>query len=243
MSLANLNGSATARPTNKQIWQQIGWIKDRIHPFSWHRLGLGSWFNQNPERVLKGYLNGERPYYKSMPQWLVRSHVNADETIGFTGRDDKPTILMVDIDNHKAGSYEGAVSLAIEINRRLPVDCHFERSTNGKGVHLYLLLDPREWRNIAHYNWFVKKPLQEALNRLAQTFDVEFVEIKGTIPYIQRGKINAGQPAKLPRCLDRERFGDEKRLRQEFLDAAGASYDAFIFLAQFIDAKNRDDVL
>ena len=38
-------------------------------------------------------------------------------------------------------------------------------------------------------------------------------------------------------------FRDQKRLRQESLDAASAVYDQFVLLGQFINTKNRDDIL
>src|SRR4051794_3555888 len=43
--------------------------------------------------------------------------------------------------------------------------------------------------------------------------------------------------------LVRERLGHEERLRQEALDSAGAIHDLLVLFAQFLDAKDRDDVL
>ena len=40
-----------------------------------------------------------------------------------------------------------------------------------------------------------------------------------------------------------ERLGDDERLRQELLDAAGAVDDLLVLLAQFLDAEDGDDVL
>src|SRR5262245_35093996 len=40
-----------------------------------------------------------------------------------------------------------------------------------------------------------------------------------------------------------ERLGDDERLRQEALDAAGAGHHLLVLLAQLLDAEDGDDVL
>ncbi len=51
-----------------------------------------------------------------------------------------------------------------------------------------------------------------------------------------------GQRRDLAR-LAGEHFGDQERLRQEPLDAAGALHDELVLFGKFVDAEDRDDVL
>ena len=40
-----------------------------------------------------------------------------------------------------------------------------------------------------------------------------------------------------------EDFGDQERLGQEAFDTSSATHDCLVFLAQFVNPENRDDVL
>jgi hypothetical protein len=116
------------------------------------------------------------------------------------------TLLMVDIDvqkSKKLGTTEGAVRFAEHLCRLWP-GSYWEMSTNGNGVHLYLMIDKfgvyaeevnRIIKGFGHW-------LQDEADRTQA--DIELVEVKGTLPEqdYQDGKLVAlkyGQFAKLPR--------------------------------------------
>ena len=50
------------------------------------------------------------------------------------------------------------------------------------------------------------------------------------------------QRSDLPR-LTGKHFRHQERLREESFDAASAVYDQFVLFRQFVDTKNRDDIL
>jgi hypothetical protein len=99
--------------------------------------------NRN-ERVVRD-LNS-RGWVHGMTAAAMRQHFTGESTVYFTadGRVRTPeTLLMVDIDCHGTGTYEAAVAFARHLRDHHFPDLYFEPSTNGNGVHAYLLLDKR----------------------------------------------------------------------------------------------------
>ena len=106
---------------------------------------------------------------------------------------------MIDIDCHKAGSYEGALRYEAAIKEFFP-NTVFEKSTNGNGRQGFIILKSnciRLWDRVLQW-------LQSLAEPFVLSGDIEMVELKGKPPVFQYdGKlinINMGQLAKLPRC-------------------------------------------
>jgi hypothetical protein len=109
------------------------------------------------------------------------NHFAGTETFYFFGTPrirDKFTLAMIDIDVMKSkekGSTEGAWAYAKHLQTMWP-NLYCEPSTNGKGVHCYLLIKKRQVGGEA---------ANESLDRLAEYldyqaigFDIEMVEVK-----------------------------------------------------------------
>ena len=140
-----------------------------------------------------------------------RRHFLSEETVYFTGSRGDETLLMLDIDCHKSGSLEGARQFAEFLKRRYFPNLYYETSTNGNGIHGYLVVDKRFW-NEAQYNGVVKTAEKWLKKILASTdFDVETVELKGRCPSVvwgsdykrQVAKFTMGGLAKMPRDATR----------------------------------------
>lgn len=136
-------------------------------------------------------------------------HFTGQETFYFTATGQlsvAETLAMIDIDCHLYGSLEGAIAFVEYLKKHYYPDLYWETSTNGKGVHAYVIIEKRGVGDVL---------LNQAFNRLqafvrkvlaSTTFDVEGVEVKGHCPVIgwaeRRGEIKTitlGQLAKFPR--------------------------------------------
>lgn len=110
---------------------------------------------------------------------------------------------MVDIDVHKGrGSTAGAQRLVEKIKERFP-DFAYEPSTNGKGIHGYILIkiDYRGWENAWSH---LERWLKDLAAPFVENGDIALMELKGKPPrfHYEDGKlvhINMGTLAKLPR--------------------------------------------
>jgi len=157
----------------------------------------------------------------------VEHHVNREivvkpETLYFTGKCSRRrqrcvTLLLIDIDNHKRGTLAGALAFAEALEKRFFPGLYFERSTNGEGVHAYLLVD-KIGVDDADYNQVLLRKLQPWLRKWLSYggHDVEAVEVKGTSPVAEYDETTSklvefkfGVLAKLPR--DWKRFDDLQR--------------------------------
>lgn len=137
-------------------------------------------------------------------------HFLGQRTLYFFGTpriSDEYTLVMIDIDVLKAlglGSTAGAISFAEHLKSIWP-NLYYERSTNGKGIHAYILV--RKCQVGA-------EAVNESLDRLAAFLrhqaditnaDIELVEVKGYCPIIKydyKGNIvnvTYGTFAKYPR--------------------------------------------
>jgi hypothetical protein len=123
------------------------------------------------------------------------------------GRPDQPeTLLMIDIDvqkSKKLGTTAGALAFAKHLRTVFP-DLQCECSTNGKGVHGYMVLHKLgvSARDVNAVERTFEKWLKQQARKVGA--DIEDVEIKGTCPvyeYQDRKlvKVKAGTNAKLPR--------------------------------------------
>ena len=83
------------------------------------------------------------------------------ETFYFTGRRTRKgetclTLLMLDVDAHKVGEPENAMEFAGHLKDGFLPDCYVETSTNGKGAHVFLIIDKTDWAD-ADYNAVLKR--------------------------------------------------------------------------------------
>jgi len=139
----------------------------------------------------------------------MTEHFAGRKTYYFTadGRSATPEVIInVDIDCHGSGSLAGAVAFAEHLRDTLLPNLYFEASTNGNGVHGYIVivkgdLDDEGLNSalIVLDRW-LKAELAKGL------WDVENVEVKGQAPEFGWGRqkcelltYKSGQLAKLPR--------------------------------------------
>jgi hypothetical protein len=139
----------------------------------------------------------------------MHDHFSVKKTFYFTadGRSATPEVLVnIDIDCHRSGTLAGALAFAGHLRDRYFRNLYFEASTNGKGVHGYLVVVKGDLGD---------EGLNSALGRLDRwlkhelsngNWDVENVEIKGHAPEFTWGNdkyelrtYKSGQLAKLPR--------------------------------------------
>lgn len=129
---------------------------------------------------------------------------------------DPETLTMIDIDCKRIGTLAGAQQFATHLREKYFPELYFETSTNGVGVHGYLVIDKE--RNDPHIvnkslkrlECFLKDVLREG------EFDVEDVEIKMTLMEIEWSdipgkirKITFGSIGKYPQ--DVFRFDEWKK--------------------------------
>ena len=95
---------------------------------------------------------------------------------------------MLDIDCHKSGSLEGAKKFAQYLKEHYFPGLYYETSTNGNGIHGYLIVDIGNWSPL-DYN-LVLKDAEKWLKRVLATMDcdVETVELKGRCPVVVWGE-------------------------------------------------------
>lgn len=187
------------------------WLRDRISSvdIGMKYEGKPRHFNKNAN-VLEyyGFLHrGEQPRF-----YLARL-TNADFADHFAGRKTlymagnqanvKETLACIDIDCHHSGTLAGAIAFAEHL-RTIYRGLYYETSTNGNGVHCYFILQ-KDGVGAEMINELLGR-LQHYLRTLMIGFDVENVEVKGTLPVFKWGQqklelqnYTSGQLCKLPR--------------------------------------------
>lgn len=132
---------------------------------------------------------------------LLLAHFSGDKTLYFTGSPGDYTLLMIDIDCHKKGSLRGALKFAEYLRANFFPGLYFEPSTNGNGVHGYLVVAKSADKELNRAAKALDRWLKAVLAET--TFDVEDVEIKGTCSIWERGNVTEGTLAKYPRDVSR----------------------------------------
>jgi hypothetical protein len=177
-------------------------------------------FKVNLTQFYKKTVNSQKIYGydrpRTIPQYLINDHQNATKTLYFTanswlvgkygryirsGLQKVETFLLIDIDCHHCGTLKAALAYAESLKERWFPNLYYEVSTNGNGVHGYLILERTSWKD-EEYNKLCDKFDKWLKNDLASgNLDVELVEIKGTSSIIAEDGtvLNMGVPAKLPR--------------------------------------------
>jgi hypothetical protein len=108
--------------------------------------------HRNTKQLLLAFLQKTpSAYFRRLSQRALVQHFLDKETIYFTGSRGDETLLMLDIDCHKTGTLEGARQFAEFLKRNYFPNLYYETSTNGNGVHGYLIVEKRFW-NATDYN-------------------------------------------------------------------------------------------
>src|SRR5690606_25217684 len=97
--------------------------------------------NQNKEVLIA--FRSENCWLDGMRNRDYDAHFAGTDTYYFTGdarKATKSTLLMIDIDCHESGTLKGAVEFARYLRTTLFPNLYFETSTNGNGVHAYLVV-------------------------------------------------------------------------------------------------------
>lgn len=164
---------------------------------------------------------GRRCFAHLSHKWLKRilkAHCSGEETWYFSGasyRKQRYVLIMIDVDCKSRGTPEGARAYLKFLRDNYFSGLFIEVSTNGNGGHGYLLIDKynlEEWS----VNDILLHRFLPWLNKMCQNFDVEFVEVKGTLPVVEWGndgrvlRYTAGCPAKVPRGL----FDEFEKIKQ-----------------------------
>jgi hypothetical protein len=154
----------------------------------------------------RGYIRG-----LTNAQMLDHFHGKATHYFWADGRIRTPyALLKIDIDNHKLGTLAAAQAFARHLRDTLFPGLYFETSTNGKGVHGYVLIHKRGFGDERLHG--LAGMLDQAMKVVLKGWQarnpdllVEGVEIKGHPPRItwtRDGRMEdliSGQFAKLPR--------------------------------------------
>jgi hypothetical protein len=140
-------------------------------------------------QVLKSHNNTDY-WCRSMRNQHYDDHFAKIKTYYLAGNDEKKsrwTLVGIDIDcKHKGSGYrgtlDGAMQFAEWLKDNLFENLYYEVSTNGNGVHGYIVLDKGDYgvdfinELLKRLQTFVRQKLEE------QGFDVGDIEVKGALP-------------------------------------------------------------
>ena len=149
--------------------------------------------NKN-ERVLAffdGLRRGEKSWLKKISNQNFADHVTNVATFYFAGTSqarNPNTLVLTDIDCKKTGTLKGAMEFAGHLEKHHFPNLYIEGSTHGNGAHGYFVLKKGDY-GATYINDLLLHRLQPRLRQIMQEqgFDVENVEIKGTLPVIVWG--------------------------------------------------------
>lgn len=216
------------RTTNRESRKKTiyRWLRERTSSVDYGFKYNGHPVHCNPNEKVLAAFNGGR-WLSRMTNGKFNDHFSGNKTHYFTGQSNSQfpeTLLNIDIDCHKRGTLAGAIAFAGFLKEHHFPGLYFEVSTNGNGVHAYVVVEKGELGS-AFLNGLFRRFEQHLRQILSTTnFDVEDVEIKGTCPVFVWGD-RRGQPqnytsgtlAKFPR--DSHRFEELKNTtRLSYLD-------------------------
>lgn len=191
------------------------WIRQRISPYCFGiRTAAGNPAHCNRNADVHAHFGELRAGSQSrrlcrLTNADMADHFAGDRTFYFTadGRSRTPEVLInIDIDCHRAGSLAGAIAFAGHLRDTQFPGLYFEASTNGNGVHGYLVVvkgdlgDQALNATLGQLDRWLKADLASG------DWDVEAVEVKGQAPVFNWGRdkyelltYRSGQLAKLSR--------------------------------------------
>jgi len=206
------------KKSNKRQPNIYKWLRDRISGID-YGVEIEEENGKHPIHLNKNYdvlkhfelwRQGEETWLKKISnQNFVDHHTNV-RTFYFAGASEpkkSQTLVMIDIDCKKFGTPEGAMAFAEYLRDKYFPNMYIEVSTHGRGAHGFFVLEKCQTGSI-FINDLLLDRLQPFLRAvLAEAdFDVENVEIKGTLPVLFWGEkdrevtnYKSGTLAKLPR--------------------------------------------
>ena len=175
------------------------WLRDHTSNLDYGTKWKGRVIHCNTNAEVMAFLTRQQKWLGRITNEKFSWHFSGQDTFYFAGCSSGYSLAMLDIDCHKRGTLQGAKALASSLHAYFP-DLYTEVSTNGNGVHGYILVEAGNKTNDE------LKRLGKALD-MWLTFhphDVEMVEIKGLAPTVtieNRRLVNykAGVLAKVPR--------------------------------------------
>jgi hypothetical protein len=180
------------------------WIKKRIS-----NMDVGEIYNNHPihsnSKILMEQSLQKQTFLTRFNNQMFERHERGYETRYFTGNGrESISLVMIDVDCHKTGTREGATAASTILKELFPPNLYCEKSTNGKGKHLYFSVD-RDDLDVEEFKAIMRQ-LEQALDGyVTSKSDIEMVEIKGMPPVVKwsYGKpiITCGTLAKLPRDM------------------------------------------
>jgi hypothetical protein len=209
---ANLNRNSHRTAT--------GWLHDHIDPWDVGVKTPGGPRHMNHNRDIINFRWCHSLNKLTSP--MMGLHFQAQRTYYFCGNSRNRdrhgryarSLLMIDIDcHHGVGTLAGATAFAEHIREHLFPAMYYETSTNGIGIHGYVVVE-KDGAGPDHLNNLFRRLKAHLRAMMTDTkADISDVEIMGTIPvYVwskeTQGKIEdytAGVPAKLPRDVTRWR--------------------------------------
>jgi len=170
--------------------------------------------------VSKEYFLGRKRAKTWLPKlanYKLERHFAGQDTYYFQGNPAKSanyTLAMIDVDVQKKqgmGSPEGAVAFAEHLRKTYWPGLCWERSRSGKGLGCPIFVK-KEGRSASEVNGMLRR-LDRWLKQEAISFDIENVEVKGTLPVVayERGEIKAvkyGQFARYPKTLSYDQLAN-----------------------------------
>lgn len=150
-------------------------------------------------------------WLKPLTKTHLQEHVNNQTTHYYTSLRKSPVaLLMVDIDAHDGQT--DALDAAAWIEHNFFPKAYFERSTNGLGVHLYLLVDIFGNKRIKA-NWYISDFAKHlALVVKDEGFEANVCGVYGYYSVRTNGVILKGDRAQLAKIPRPGSLGDLERL-------------------------------
>lgn len=214
MTTYNSSSTRRFRPKSRKAKKKsiYRWLRERTSSVDY-----GFRYNGHPihcntnEQVLDAFKGGK--WLSRMKNEKFDEHFSGDKTFYWTGNGSPKfpeTLLNIDIDCHKTGTLAGAIAFAEYLRDTLFPNLYFEISTNGNGVHGYIVIEKADLGATILNE--LSRRLQQHLRQILSTtnFDVQDVEIKGTCPVFvwgdRKGELQnytSGTLAKFPREFHR----------------------------------------
>ncbi len=178
---------------------------------------------------------GRKQFLSTLTRKVYSSHWRGDTTAYFTAGEGDQLLLMVDIDCHEKGTIAEATQCASFLRDQLFPGMYVEPSTNGNGMHGYLIVN-RAKRLPEDVVAFYKQ-MQAYVRQYEHLHGVEMIEVKGHPAHCDRDEngyainLHMGQLAKVPRQIA-DRF-------DEFQATAQVTIGQFDFTRKLEDVKAK----
>jgi hypothetical protein len=241
----------------------LAWLRKLIHPYCW---GVSDRFKQGFRRTTKcQILNFFLCLHLGLSKrWLPKpktqdfmQHFTGYHILYFQANGQKKcreTLILIDIDCHFRGSFEGAVECVEWLRNNGFPGLFWCRSTNGRGIHAYLVVRKHQMIDVELDRALVTLERWLQYQHFVQGLDIEKIEVKGRPPVYQWGdhkyelhNVQMGSLAKVPvDLLDRpEELMATTSLSVARLNRLGLevprSWDKGLYCSTYNSLPIRDD--